>query len=654
MDNDGVIVRTLDGVRSIVRQMIPEPIYAIDTETTGLDPHTDMLTIIAIATPRQSWAIDCTVLAIEDVINTLKPILLSDYKLKLLQNATFDWKWFYRYNIALSHMYDTMVAERILTSGLLRPGFGLDALADRYLGVTLDKSIRADFIGGKVTLTDAHFYYAMSDVKHLFKIRELQLEKAMRHDLMQIFSLEMALLPCTALMEYTGIGVNRAKLESLIGPFTRLADVANSALQDLFINNGAAEQILIDDNGYMAVNTASKPQTIAALHSLGVDVPSLNAKEVLRWDFQNSRKDDDTDYLTFFGIDEDADDVSLAIAQYTGLNNPYLRALAFVTAARKILSSYIYGLLDKINPKTNRIHGWFSQLGARSTGRYSSDLQQIPNDLKLKRLSINESIRGCFESAPNKSFLIADYSAIELVILADLSGDTRLGNEVLHGDVHIVVVKDALTALTPLAYDITPQNKDTEPFKSLRQAAKRVSYATAYGVTGVSLSEQLTIDLALLNIKVTRDEADLILDNWKTRAFPDAGKFLKQSSMQALSKGFTTSALGRKRFYDLEYAAENKWKRLAIGREGSNHPIQSTSADMTKLAMLELYETLDPNRGRIVLTVHDELVTEVDDDYVTEASILKQRAMENAARKVMPNMGHAVSVKVKVSKRYDK
>jgi DNA polymerase I-like protein with 3'-5' exonuclease and polymerase domains len=370
---------------------------------------------------------------------------------------------------------------------------------------------------------------------------------------------------------------------------------------------------------------------------------------VLKWDLKHNKNVDEIEYR--ITLDEDVND---ALEHYEGLSNPYLRALAFTTAARKLLSAYVEGTLRKIDPSTGRVHGWFKQVGAKETGRYSSDLQQIPNDIKLKRLSIPYSIISCLKAAKGRVFVSSDYSAIELVILADLSGDDRLGHEVINGDVHLVVVKEALASLTPLALEITNENKGKEPFKSLRQAAKRVSYATAYGVTGVSLSEQLAIDLGALNIKVSKEQADKILLDWKTKAFPQAGKFLKESANQAVTRGWTESALGRKRWYDLAYAAENKWKLFSYMRQGSNQRIQSSSADLTKMALRYAYEALDPKKERIVLTVHDEIVIESIVSYKETAKRILKESMEKPALEMFPRMGKYIIVDVKESTCYDK
>jgi DNA polymerase-1 len=336
---------------------------------------------------------------------------------------------------------------------------------------------------------------------------------------------------------------------------------------------------------------------------------------------------------------------------------------SFYTAARKLLNSYILGTLENIDYDTGKLHGWFKQLGARSTGRYSSNVQQMPKDEKLARLGLQDtSIRACLEAAPDNDLLIADFQGIELVILADRSGDEILGQIIIDSgngtdDMHLYVTRNTLTVIHKDAEKATLTNYQSgkiKTLKPLRQGSKRVSYAIAYGVTGVSLSEQLSIDLAALGVKVTRAQADDIITYWKQKAFPKAGAWLDSMSKHALMHGWTSSVLGRKRWYDLEYAALHKWRKFGIMREASNQGIQSTSADMTKLAMLYAYRELDHTRGNIVLSVHDELVLEAHRTYTEEAAEILQNSMEKAARDLLPMMGNAVKVTVNVSSCYNK
>lgn len=646
------IVRDLSSLNAAVKYLQSDKVSPIgyDLETTGLDPYTDKTLIVAIGNRHETFAIDVQGIGESIVYNSISP-LLTGSRLVIIHNAVFDYKFTYHNKVKIANLHCTMVTENLLTAGkVVDARADLKSVAARYVNVSMDKSVRKEFTAVKdIQLQNYHFEYAANDVKYLFNIYDQQMKKIKLYKLEKVYELEMGLLPVTSLMEYTGIGVEADTLRSYIPFFENYIARADKALQDLFIANGACDQILITANGYRGINLQSRPQVIEALNKVGVDLNTLNAKEVLKWDTVNSKKVTEEEYRITGDVEVDD-----AIEHYEGLSNRYLRALAFTTAARKLLSSYVIGTLDKVSVATGRVHGWFKQVGARETGRYSSDLQQIPNDVKLKRLSIPYSIRGCLVAGKGRTFLNADYQAIELVILADLSRDEKLGHEIVNGDVHLVVVREALSSLTPLAMQITPENKGEEPFKTLRQAAKRVSYATAYGVTGASLAEQLSMDLASLNIKVSKEQGDKILQDWKEIAFPQAGSFLKSSSEQAITKGYTTSALGRRRWYDLEYAAQNKWKIFAYMRQGSNQPIQSTSADITKLAMLKIYQSMDYSRARIVLSVHDELLIESVKSYADEAAAVMKNSMENAAKEVLTTMGKFVIVDVDRSDKYSK
>lgn len=643
-----MIIRTKQELDQAVASLSGAKLIGYDLETTGLNPHSDRTLIIAIGSEDYTYAVDVDAIGESIAYMTIAPVLTNG-ALVLIHNAVFDYKFTYHNKIEIPRIHCTMVTENLLTAGkVVDSRADLKSVAARYVNVAMDKTVRKDFTSG-VALQDHHFEYAANDVRYLFDIYKTQMRKITAYNLMRVYELEMSLLPVTSLMEYTGIGIDKERLESYVPFFENYIKRADRALQDLFIADGACDQILITRDSYYGLNLQSRPQVIAALNKVGVDLTTLNAKDVLKWDIMHSKNGDEHDYR--ITGDNDVDD---AIEHYEGLTNKYLRALAFTTAARKLLSSYVNGTLSKVSEKTGRVHGWFKQVGARETGRYSSDLQQIPNDIKLKRLSIPYSIRSCLVAGKGRVFLNADYSAIELVILADLSNDEKLGHEVINGDVHLVVVKEALGSLTPLAYDITDENKGNEPFKTLRQAAKRVSYATAYGVTGASLAEQMSIDLSGLSIKVTKEQGDKILEDWKEVAFPQAGSFLRASSEQAITKGYTTSAIGRRRWYDLEYAAQNKWKVFAYMRQGSNQPIQSTSADITKTAMLKIYQNMDYKKARIVLTVHDELLVESVRSYADEAAIIMKYCMEEAARDILTTMGRYVIVDVEQSEQYSK
>ena len=350
-------------------------------------------------------------------------------------------------------------------------------------------------------------------------------------------------------------------------------------------------------------------------------------------------------------LDDNAD-IQDAINDFGGYNNPYLRAYSFFVGADKLYNTYIKGLQRK-RKEDGRVYPWFKQCGARSTGRYSSDAQQIPKNDKLERLGFKYSIRECIVAPKGKKLIIADFSAIELVIIAERSNDQKLAYEHLQGDLHTLVTREIMGLFWPIAKEINDKNKKSGVFKLLRDFSKVLSYGIAYGVTGKSLSSQAEEKLASVGLKLTEKEGNEAVEAWK-RLFPDAGKYLDATARKAVTLGYTSSLWGRKRWYDLDYLATNKWARLAAMREGSNQEIQSTGSDMMKLSMIYLDRTMNHKHAKLILCIHDELVVECDDEYVDDCIIVMKNAMEKAGQDILPTLGHTVIVWPQASQVYDK
>lgn len=640
---------------------------AFDTEGTSLNPYNYTPLIITLAFNETAYVIDLIQLNIDLVLTKLKHFFEAKDVLKIGHNLVYDWKILYHISknigrIKMECMHDVMTMDRCIHAGLILPGqFSLKNILQRRLNVTLNKEQRESFINwipGQL-LSPEDIEYAAKDTLYLFDVYDQQMQEIKDKKLDKIYQLEMDIISPTSLMEYTGVYVNRAMLEEMIEPFEHFVFTADKALQDMFINGGAADQILFTKDGYYCINSSSWQQVLAALHKVGVNIQNLNAKTVARWDLLQRKKkrkwtrDEEIDYHTLIDDDEVAD----ALEAYEGIDNPYLRAYNFVVGARKLLSTYVYGLIDAIDPVTKRIHPYFNTYGAMATGRYSSNkpnFQNLPQNRKLKRLGLGRySIRYAIEAPKGRKLIIADYSGIELVILAVLSGDEKLMYEIIQGDVHTYVTKEILKHL-----EITNENKDDEPHKTWRNGAKRVSYSIAYGTTGKNLSEQLNIDLAAVGFKISAEEGDRLIEAWY-KLFPKTAAYLQKNAENAVLHGYVEDTWGRRRNWNQSLFV-NKWLRLAAEREGKNMPIQGTSATMTKLAIAYLYRKLDSKLGRMVITVHDEIVLEVAESYTEEACKILKWCMEQAIRETLPSIANDVgvykslSVKASPSNRYDK
>lgn len=635
-------------------------ILAIDTENTGLDPYTARPLLISLSTRDINIVIDMTVLNPKSVYLLLQPLFEDPTILKIGHNLTYDWKIFFQGgNIQMRNMHDTMITDRLIHAVGYKMGFGLGDVTFRRLGIKRDKTIRNAFINraeGTVFTTE-ELLYSAEDTSYLIPIYDQQIVDIKKKDLTRVYELEMNIIAPTAIMELTGVYVNRAMLQEMVKPFSDYVAAADKALQDLFISGGAADTIVFTKDGYYCLNTASTDQVKAALQKVGVDVPTLDAKDVQRWELaQRKKKNKKVDTFSYFDIVDD-EEIASAIDQYPGVDNKYLRALGFLKGARILLGTFILGILDRINPVTGRVHPSFNSLGAMATGRYSSNgpnFQNLPNDKKLKLLGLGKySIRNTIEAPKNRKLIIADYSGIELVILAVLSGDTHLMEEILRGDIHTFVTKNVL------GYEhITPANKKEEPHKLWRDAAKTLSYGIAYGTTGRNLSETLSIMLASQGYKITPQEGDALIEKWY-KLFPKTAAYLNNNARNAVLNGYVTDTWGRRRNWD-QTTFIDKWRRLAAEREGKNAPIQGTSATMTKRAIQLFWENANMKYARIVITVHDEIVVESADKYLDEAIRILKWAMEEAIKETLPSVAHEVgqyestSVAPKPSSRYDK
>lgn len=669
-----MIVKLVDNdvsLQQLLKAISSATVIGIDTEFTNLDVYSARLLLLSLYFNDVAYVLDFTKLSTQR-LSLLKPYLENPAILKIGHNLTVEWKQLYHNaRIMMTGMHDTMIAEQMIKAGLLLR-FDLKSVALRRLGIDMDKTVRMEFIDWPIdaTFTQEQIDYSGNDAEIPIRIYEQQIAEIEQYSLQRIHDLEMHIIAPTALMEYTGVPVNKQMLEAMVEPFKHYIAIADKAFQDILIDNGGAESITFDKDGYFTVNINSGDQVKLALQRMGIEVKdskgklSLSSKVVQRWDMiQSSKKgkkykDLAIDYHSLMDDDEVADALDL----YLMLDNKVLRAHAFVQGASKLLSTFILGLLDAINPITNRIHPGFRSYGAHRTGRYSSggpNFQNLPNDKKLKLLGLGlYSIRQAIQTSKNRKLIISDYSGIELLILAVLSGEKRLMDEILIGDIHTFVTKNVLGY-----QDLTPENKKKDPHKLWRDAAKTLSYGIAYGTTGRNIAETLNIMLGSTGFKITPQEGDELIDKW-FKLFPKTAAYLESNANQAVSKLYVTDTWGRRRNWDrnILYASNKdaKWKRLAAGREGKNMPIQGTSATMTKLAIRYLWERLDIRRARIIITVHDEIVVESIDNYVSEAKAIVKQAMEDAIRETLPLVADQVglyegtSVDPKESDKYDK
>jgi DNA polymerase I len=293
-------------------------------------------------------------------------------------------------------------------------------------------------------------------------------------------------------------------------------------------------------------------------------------------------------------------------------HHPIVDALLRYREMAKLKSTYLDALPPLVSPQTGRVHTTFNQVAA-ATGRLSSvnpNLQNIP-----VRGELGRKIRKAFvPGAPDQILLVGDYSQIELRVLAHLSGDEAL-SEAFASDA------DIHAATAGKVFGLPPEQVDAE----LRRRAKVVNYGLAYGMNAYGLATRLGIP---------PDEAQAFIDAYFA-GFPRVREFLDRQVGLATAEGFTATILGRRRYLP-ELQSPNPRIRDLGRRMALNAPIQGSAADIIKLAMIQVDAALDVLPATMLLTVHDELVFEVDEDDVEKVAEAVRSEMESAFELKVP------------------
>ena len=279
----------------------------------------------------------------------------------------------------------------------------------------------------------------------------------------------------------------------------------------------------------------------------------------------------------------------------------------------KLNSTYVEGLLPYIHEKTGRIHSYFHQT-VTATGRISStepNLQNIPTRTELGR-----KLRRVFKAEDNKVFLDADYSQIELRVLAHVSKDEKMMEAFKTGqDIHTISASQVFNV---------PVDKVS---KQLRSRAKAVNFGIVYGISDFGLAEQIS-----MSVKDARAYIEQYLDTYS-----GIRNFMKNVVSEAKEKGYTETEFGRRRYIP-ELSSSNYMIRQFGQRAAMNTPIQGTAADIMKIAMIKVYQELKDRKlkSKIVLQIHDELLIETDLSEKEEVYYILKESMENAAKLQVP------------------
>jgi len=566
-------------LNEIAKALESAPIVSLDTEATSLDPHDAKLLLFQIATPGEAYLFDARHLD----LRPFQSILGSEKILKLAQNAKFDYGMLKELaGVEIVNIFDTMLAERILTCGMTKLGdLSLAALSRKYLGIELAKEVRETFFGGHLRdFTKKQLDYAAKDVLVLFPIYEAQRDRLQKEQLEKIASLEFELVPVVSEMELRGFLIDVEKWRQVIADYRKKAQEIDRKMQEELRPYSRSTQKDLFGNHANVVNLNSPSQIMEAFRRVGLDLPSTGEEILARYD------------------------------------HPLAKLLLEYRESEKIISAFGENLLEKINPKTGRIHPDYMQIGA-DTGRFACsnpNLQQIPTD---------SMFRSCFIASPGHKLVVADYSQIELRIMAELSEDPVFMKAFKEDqDLH------ALTASQMFNIPIDQVSKEK------RFQAKSINFGLMYGRGARSLAVQLG---------VSEDESRRLLDKY-FRQYHRVKTWLDNISRDAIRRGYSTTLGGRKRYYEKVASDDPSYDRQVsyIERQGKNTPIQGTSADITKMALVNLRQRIR-KEGLAAVPIHT-----VHDEIVVEAPVSEAEQTAKIVKEEMVRAGEALLKKVPV------
>ncbi len=582
------MITDMPALEAWLARLAKSKLFAFDTETTSLDAlqaeivgvsFTDRAGEGAYVPLAHEYPGAPAQLDRDAVLEKLKPLLEDETQLKIGQNFKYDMSVLANHGITLAGMrYDTMLESYVLDSTASR--HDMDSLALKYLGY---KTLKYEDVAGKgkhqinfreVPL-DTATAYAAEDADITFRLHEhLWPRLKETPTLVKLFDeIEMPLVPVLARMERHGVLIDVAMLRGQGNELgKRLLEIEAEAhkLAGQPFNMGSPKQIQ---------EVLYDKHKLPVLKKTPTGQPST-AEEVL---------------------------------QELALDYPLPQLILDYRSLAKLKSTYTDKLPEMINPKTGRVHTSYHQAVA-ATGRLSSsdpNLQNIP-----VRTAEGRRIRQAFIAAPGYRILSADYSQIELRIMAHLSGDKGL----IHAFANNMDVHRATAAEV---FGVAPENVGDD----MRRAAKAINFGLIYGMSAFGLAKQLRIE---------RVAAQEYVERYFTR-YPGVREFMERMRETARRQGYVETLFGR-RLHAAEINAPNQARRQAAERAAINAPMQGTAADLIKRAMIVVDRWI-PASGldiRMIMQVHDELVFEVAEEAVGVAREHVRAAMSEVAALAVP------------------
>lgn len=589
------LCNTTEKIQDLISQLFWVPYFAFDTETTSVNVMDAELVGISFAIDNhEAWyvPIPADQVKAREIVDMLRPILENEAVEKIAQNAKFDYSMLKRYGVEVSDpLFDTMIAHYLLQPEMQH---NMDYLSEVYLkyrpiptsdliNTKAKKSSESlfDFDEEEKPQTmrevpvDKVMQYCCEDsdvTLQLYKVFKNELKKEKLEKL--FYEIEMPLVKVLADMELTGVRIDVAALKESEG-------ILNQELKNI-------EARITDFAGH-----PFNPLSPKAVGTVLFDEMKLDPK---------AKKTKSGQYTT-----------SEEVLQKLRDKSPIIDEILNYRGVKKLLSTYIEALPQEINHRTGRIHAQFNQT-VTATGRLSSsnpNLQNIPIRDELGR-----ELRKAFIPDEGEVFFSADYSQIELRLMAHLSQDPNMTEAFLSGE-------DIHTATAAKIYHL-PVGEVT---KLQRTKAKTANFGIIYGISVFGLASRLNIP---------RSEAKQLIDGYFV-TYPKVQEYMNKSIEVAREKGYVETLFGRKRVL-ADISSANATVRGYAERNAINAPIQGTAADIIKIAMVRIARRIRKEKlnAKLLIQVHDELNFSVPQNELEKLQALVLEEMAGAVKLRVP------------------
>ena len=579
--HDYRIVNNASELQELVAYLTTFAEFCFDTETTGVDPNTCRIVGMSFAAePFKAWYLPFGDANRTEYIKVLRPLFENEAIAKIGQNIKFDLMVLAKLGIAVrGKKLDTMLMHYLLDS---ESRHNMDFLAERYLNyspISIEtligkgaKQLTMDMVG-----VERVAEYAAEDADVTLRLKHVLYPEVEKMAMLDLYhNIEAPMIDVLAAMEMAGVTVDCEAL-------ARYAVELREMLQRL-------ESEVREMAGEPALNINSSRQLGEVLFGkLRItDKPKMT---------KTKQFSTEEEYLQGFAHDFP---IVSKILEYRGV--------------KKLLSTYVEALPELVNKETGKIHTSYNQ-AVTATGRLSStnpNLQNIP-----VRDALGKPIRAAFVASDAEHTLVAaDYSQIELRLMAHLSGDEALIEAFKQGeDIH------AATAARLYGKGVAEVSSDE------RRSAKTANFGIIYGISAFGLAQRLDIS--------NRDAKELITNYFET--YPGVKRYMDDAVAKATTEGYVETMFGRRRtLHDI--TSSNRTVRGLAERNAINAPIQGSAADIMKLAMVEIYRRFEAEgiRSKMIMQVHDEVVVDTLNEELESVKRIVKEAMESVASLRVP------------------